>query len=239
VFTIGVAGWGGQDVFYWEIQQSTDILKAHFKLGERSLNLVNNTGTARDAPMATVQNLAEALGAAAQRMDRDKDLLVLILSSHGSRDGFALDYDNLVSRTLDPATLRTMLDASGIRNRIVIVSSCYSGAFVKPLETPDTMVMTASADDRTSFGCADDRRWTWFGEALFEKGLAGHATLADAFADARTTIAGWERAQDYTPSHPQIFVGDEIALRFPDIVGKPPLATLGATEPGRRQAKSE
>jgi hypothetical protein len=239
VFTIGVAGWGYQDVFRWEIQQSTDILKTHFKLGERSLTLINNAETSRDAPMATISNIAESLRATAHRMDVDKDLLILVLSSHGSPDGFALSYQNLVERTLDPATLRMMLDASGIKNRVVIVSSCYSGAFLKPLETPDTMVLTASSADRTSFGCADDRRWTWFGEAFFAKALADHVTLADAFADAKATVSGWERDQGYTPSNPQIFVGEDLALKFPEIVGKPPATTLGASEPVGAHAKSE
>jgi hypothetical protein len=191
------------------------------------------------APMASVQNFGEALRAVSRRMDRDKDLLVLVLSSHGSPDGFALSYQNLIDRTLDPETLRLMLDAAEIKNRVIIVSSCYSGAFIPPLQNPDTMILTAAAADRTSFGCADDRKWSWFGEALFEKGLAERATLVDAFAAAKATIATWEREQKITASNPQIFVGDEIARKFPDIVGKPPIASLGALAPATSAAKTE
>ena len=230
VYTIGVAGWGYQDVFLKEIQQSTDILKSRFGFGDRTLRLINNAATQSEAPIASMQNLGAALRAVAARMDRDRDLLVLVLSSHGSPYGFALNYGDLVDRTLDPETLRRLLDEAGVRNRIVIVSSCYSGAFIAPLETPDTMILTAAASDRTSFGCADDRKWTWFGEALFQKGLTGRATLAEAFAAAKTTIATWEREQKLTPSNPQIFVGDEIARQFPAIVGKPPPTSLGAGE---------
>ena len=198
-----------------------------------------NPAVAHEAPMASIQNLGGALRAVADRMDRDKDLLVLVLSSHGSRDGFALNYDNLIDRTLDPETLRMMLDAANIKNRIVIVSSCYAGAFVSPLKSADTMIITAADAQHTSFGCSDDRHWTWFGEALFEKGLAEHATLADAFAAAKTTIAGWERDQKMTASNPQMFVGDEIARNFPDIVGKPTPAALGAVAPAASPTKAE
>ena len=239
VFTIGVAGWSDQDVFLKEIRQSTDILKSHFQLGDRTLNLINNAATAQQAPMATMANLGQALRAVAQRMDRDNDLMVLVLSSHGSRDGFALSYGDYVDRALDPQTLRLLLDDAGIKNRVVIVSSCYSGTFVAPLQNPDTMILTAASADRTSFGCADDRRWTWFGEALFEKGLAEHSTLADAFAAARTTISSWERAQNLTPSQPQIFVGDEIARRFPDIVGVSTPESHAAAAPAQTTAKAE
>ena len=106
VYTIGVAGWGYQDVFLKEIRQSTDILKNHFHLGERTLNLINNAATAHEAPMASMPNLGEALRAVSHHMDRDKDLLVLVLSSHGSRDGVALSYQGSRrphARPRDPA----------------------------------------------------------------------------------------------------------------------------------------
>ncbi len=230
VFTLGVAGWSDQDVFLNEIRQSTEILKTRFHLGDRTLTLINNWRSTGDTPIASVSNLGAALREISQRMDRDNDLLVLVLSSHGSPDGFGLDFDDVFSRTLDPATLREMLDAAKIKNRVVIVSSCYAGTFVAPLRNPDTMILTAADADHTSFGCADDRKWTWFGEALFEKALADNTTLADAFASAKATVANWEREDKLTASNPQIFVGHAIAKRFPDIVGKPPTSREAQAE---------
>ncbi len=238
IFTLGVAGWSEQDVFLKEIRQATDILKSRYRLGERTLTLINNEATARDTPIASMQNFGAALRGLAHRMDVEKDLLILVMSSHGSPDGFALSYDNIVDRTLDPQTLRQMLDASGIKNRVIIVSSCYSGTFVGPLQNPDTMVLTASASDKTSFGCADDRHWTWFGEALFEKALAEQVPLAAAFAAARATIGGWEREQNMIASNPQISVGDNIARNFPDIIGQPP-ASLGELDKRDKAARIE
>jgi hypothetical protein len=219
VFAIGVAGWGDQDVFMRETQQSLDILTSRFHLGTRVLSLVNNDATADERPMASMQNLGAALRAVGARMDRDKDVLILTLTSHGSPDGFALRYGDFVDRTLDPQTLKTLLDEAGIRNRILIVSSCYSGAFIAPLADADTAIITAASPTRTSFGCANERKWTYFGEAFFEKGLVGNATLADAFASAKTTIATWESEQKLIPSDPQVAIGDGIARRFPDLVG--------------------
>ena len=225
VFAIGVAGWSDQAVFMRETRKSLEILGARFGVGERGLALINNEATADELPMASMQNLSAALRGIAARMDRDNDVLLLTLTSHGSPDGFALNYNDFVQRTLDPETLRIMLDEAGIKHRIVIVSSCYSGTFVAPLRDPDTMVLTAASATRTSFGCADDRNWTYFGEALFEKALAQDASLADAFAVAKATIANWEREQRLTPSEPQIFVGEALAQRFPALVGKAPPAT--------------
>jgi hypothetical protein len=221
VFAVGVAGWSDQAVFMRETRRSLEILVERFGLGDRSLALINNQATADDTPMASMQNLSAALRAVAARMDRDKDVLLLTLTSHGSPDGFALRYDDLFDRALDPETLRSLLDEAGVKNRVIIVSSCYSGTFVAPLSGPNTMILTAASSVRTSFGCADDRNWTYFGEALFEKALAQPATLADAFLAAKATIAQWEQEQKLTPSEPQIFVGEAIARDFPELVGKP------------------
>jgi hypothetical protein len=239
VFAIGVAGWGGQDVFMLETQQSLDILTSRFHLGKRVLSLVNNPATADERPMASMQNIASALRAVGARMDPEKDVLILSMTSHGSPDGFALRYGDFVERTLDPQTLKTLLDDAGIKNRILIVSSCYSGAFVAPLADANTAILTAASSTHTSFGCANDRKWTYFGEAFFEKGLVGAATIADAFEAARATIAAWESEQKLVPSDPQIAIGDEIARRFPELVGAAGPAPAVAAEAGRAHASRD
>lgn len=237
VFAIGVAGWSEQDVFMRETQQSLDVLTAHFNLGKRVLSLVNNASTTDARPVASMQNLGAALRAVGARMDSDRDVLILTMTSHGSPDGFALRLDNLIWRTLDPATLKILLDDAGIKNRILIVSSCYSGAFATALADENTMILTAASATRTSFGCANERKWTYFGEAFFERGLKDNATLAGAFQSARRTIGQWEREQKLTPSDPQIFVGAEIARRFPQLVGDG--SSLAARETEGEPARSE
>ena len=64
-----------------------------------------------------------------------------------------------------------MLDDAGIRNRVIVVSSCYSGTFVDALRDDDTLVMTASAKDRNSFGCSNEADFTYFGKAYFDEAL--------------------------------------------------------------------
>jgi hypothetical protein len=132
-----------------------------------------------------------------------------------------------------------LLDEAGIRNRILIVSSCYSGAFVAPLADEDTVVITAASSTRSSFGCANERKWTYFGEAFFEKGLAGNATLSEAFASAKATIAAWEGEQKLVPSDPQISIGDRIARSFPDLVGAAFPASAVAAEAGSAPANRQ
>jgi hypothetical protein len=111
------------------------------------------------------------------------------------------------------------LDEVGIRNRILIVSACYSGSFIPALADEDTMIMTASSATRKSFGCSDTRNLTYFGEALVENGLRRGDTLIGAFAIARDVVGDWEREQKLTPSQPQIHVGARLRSRLGAIIG--------------------
>ena len=218
IFVIGVAGWSEQDVFIRETQQSLEILKDRMSIGNRTISLVNNAKGA-EAPIANIQNLAYIFRGVAARMDLEKDILILTMTSHGSPAGFALEFESMVDRTLQPQVLKDMLDAAGFKNRIIIVSSCYSGAFVPTLADSRTMIVTAASAKRTSFGCANDRNWTYFGEAFFERGLREEPSLGGAFEKAKKLITKWEDEQHLTPSEPQIFVGAELQRRFASLIG--------------------
>ena len=91
-----------------------------------------------------------------------------------------------------------MLDEARIRWRVVLVSACYSGGFLDPLKGDTTMVITAAHKDRTSFGCADENEFTYFGRAFFKEALPGSASFQDAFARAESLVGEWER-KDGTP----------------------------------------
>jgi hypothetical protein len=155
--------------------------------------------------------------------------LFLALSSHGMK-GAHLSVTNTGMRegTLDAKDLAEMLRESGIRWRVIIVSACFSGSFVKPLADDHTIVITAAAKNRTSFGCSDQRDLTYFGEAFYRDALSHSAHLRDAFEAAREDIQERELAEEFTPSKPQSFFGPlmEEKLRgieqtYPPAIGRP------------------
>ena len=110
-----------------------------------------------------------------------------------------------------------MLDTSGIKNRVLIISACYSGSFVEELASDNTLIMTAASDNRTSFGCSNEREWTFFGDALFNHALRETYSFESAFAKARETVSQWEREQGITPSDPQISAGSAIHAKLKDV----------------------
>ena len=104
-------------------------------------------------------------------MDKDEDVLILFMTSHGTRGGFGLQLPGRPLVEFAPRELAKILDGAGIQNRVVIVSACYSGTFVPPLANDNTIVITAADARNPSFGCAPGREWTFFGDAFFNRSL--------------------------------------------------------------------
>ncbi|MBC7768251.1 MAG: peptidase C13 [Phycisphaerales bacterium] len=209
VYMITGALWS-DPVFEREATQAEALMRPHFGAEGRSIILSAGAGTApRNYPAATPNNLAAAIGQVGALIDPNEDLVVIFLTTHGAPDGTAaIREHNRMFAGLRPAHLASLLNQANIRNRVVIVSACFSGAFIAPLATDDTIVLTAAQHDRSSFGCRPENEWTFFGDALFNRGLRSGGTLLQSFDDAKRLIEGWEREQNLTPaSNPQRYVG--------------------------------
>jgi hypothetical protein len=208
-YVIAAALWS-DPVFEREATQAASILTDHFGAQGRTIVLSAGAGpSARTLPPATPNALSAALGRVGELIDPSEDLVVVFITSHGAPDGSAAFREtNRLGAALRPAHLRDLLAQAGVRKRVVIVSACFSGAFIAPLMDEDTIVLTAAQHDRTSFGCQPENEWTFFGDALFNQNLRNGGGLLPAFDRAKTLVAQWERERNLTPpSNPQKFVG--------------------------------
>jgi len=219
LYFVAFAGDAQQDVFRKDAQLALKVMDERWGTGGKSLALINNPRTLLDTPIATVSNLRAALTELGSAINPDEDVVMLYLTSHGGRDHtLEISLPPLELAQLSPSTLRTMLDDAGIRWRIVVVSACYSGGFIPALEDAQTIVMTASQSDRTSFGCGARSDATYFGEALFEQGLARADSLLSAFEMAKKRVAEREAAAGFKPpSNPQISVGAAMAEKLKEL----------------------
>lgn len=215
VYFVGVAGDGSQDVFLRELHLAQHHLEQRFGASLRSLLLVNNRATVERSPLATATTLELALTGIAARMDRDQDLLLLYLTSHGTREHeLIVDLADLPLQDLAARRLGEILARSGIPRRAVVVSACYSGGFIDSLADPRTLVLTAARADRDSFGCGDDEEMTYFGRALFERALPHAGSFAEAYDIARREVTAWEARDGFTPSDPQWSPAADVEARF-------------------------
>ncbi|MES2105682.1 MAG: C13 family peptidase [Pseudomonadota bacterium] len=215
LYFLGVAGYAAQDVFMKEVNYVRAMFDRRFGTAGRSLALINNPKSVREAPIASVSSMQMSLNRMAQLMDVRRDVLFLYLSSHGAHDHtFTLEFDGMQFYELNPQSLRAMLDISGIQNRVIVVSACYSGGFIEALKTDDTLVMTAAAADRTSFGCSNEAEFTYFGKAYFDEALQQTDSFITAFELAKPLIREREASQGFESSDPRIFIGKNIGGRL-------------------------
>ncbi len=204
LYLLAVGGDGSQAVFRREVDFVARDFAERFATAGRTIKLVNDR-RAMDLPMATYTSIERALGAIAKRMDKDQDILFLYLTSHGSKEHeLILSQPGLRLNDLPATKLRALLDASGIRHRVIVVSACYAGGFIDALRDPNSLIITASRHDRRSFGCADDRDFTYFGRALLKEAIPATPSLVAAFDAARKQVHELEVREEKEPSLPQI-----------------------------------
>jgi hypothetical protein len=216
LYFVGFAPYGAQDVFRKDVEAARDVMDEKWGTKGRSIVLLNNPQTLLTAPFATITNLRETLNEIGTAIDADNDVVMVYLASHGTRDfHLAASQPPLTLVELTPAGLRQMLDDSGIKWRIVVVSACYSGGYIEPLKDDQTIVITAARPDRISFGCGDRSDATFFGEAFFQKGMATADTITGAFDVAQKRVDERERSEGYSPpSEPQVWIGPEMAEKL-------------------------
>lgn len=204
-----------QDVFRKEVEYVQELFDRRFDTAGRSVLLVNHEETADAHPLATATNLASVLELVGATLDPEEDLLFLYLTGHGSSDHeLQAKFPPLPLNAIDPPRLAGMLASSGIPGRVVVVSACYSGGFVDALADPHTLVASAAASDRRSFGCSNDAELTYFGEALFAGALEETRSFETALERAAERIAEREQAEGKQPSRPQLAGGDALRPRL-------------------------
>ena len=199
-----------QSVFVRESAMVAGVLQDRFGAQGHVVQLVNHPSVTDSIPWATNQNLRASLQALARQMDRENDVLVVYLSSHGGADfRLATQHPPLEVAELTPQMLRSMLDEVGVRNRVIAVSACFAGGWIGPLSGDNTLVMTAADATHTSYGCGSRSELTFFGRALFDEQLRNTYSFEDAFAAAGPIIQQREiegKKEDGF-SNPQIAVG--------------------------------
>jgi hypothetical protein len=214
-FFLGFAGVGDEKVFAQEIGLAGRVLGERYGIDDRSLSLINDQRDLQRAPLATVSGLKYALQGLGSRMNVDRDVLFLSISSHGAQDpAIVVSNSQLPLKDLSDEDLADALRESGIKWRVIIISACFAGAFIDSLRDPQTIVITAAAADRTSFGCSNDRDLTYFGEAFYRDALPDARSLQDAFDEAKSAIAARERREHVTASNPQAYFGAKMQAKL-------------------------
>jgi len=211
MYFLGFASYGSQDVFMKEALYAQKLFDSKLETSGRSVTLINNKQTVDKIPLASVTNLETTLAYLAEVMDTDNDILFMYLTSHGSKDHeLSVSMKGFPLNNLPAAKMAEIIKASGIKWKVIAISSCYSGGFIDKLKDENTIIMTASKSDHVSFGCSDEAEFTYFGRALFEKAIPATDSFVDAFKQARKWVSEWEDKDNYDHSNPQFWTHKKI-----------------------------
>lgn len=204
LYTLTLGGDGKQSVFLRESDYVSNMLTSRFgAFGQ--IRLVNHRDHLVDRPMATRENLRRAALTLAERSGPE-DLIFIYLTSHGtSEHELVLDQPRMELSDLPADELAAVLAPLKNRDKIIVISSCYSGGFIPALKDERTLIMTAARADRVSFGCTEEANFTYFGDALFAQALNQTDDLEQAFKLAKATVAERELADSFEASEPQIW----------------------------------
>lgn len=213
LFVLAIAGDGSERVFRNEVLHLERLAATRLDAAGRVLVLANHPPSdgVRRYPDASEQGIRAALAGLGARMDPHEDLLLLYVTTHGTEDHeLHLLRPGRAPQLMSPQALREALDASGVRHRVLVISACFSGGFIRALRDPDTLVLTAARRDRPSFGCGHDSVATYFGRAWLVDGLNATVDFDAAFDQARVAIEAREMAEGRLPSLPQRHRGERI-----------------------------
>lgn len=213
LYSLTLAGDGKQSVFLRESDYVSNLLTSRFG-AYGQIRLVNHRDHLGDRPMATRESLRRAALTLAERSGPE-DLLFIYLTSHGTHEHeLVLDQPRLELADLPADELATVLAPLKNRDKIIVISACYSGGFIPALKDDRTLIMTASRTDRVSFGCSEEADFTYFGDALFAQALNQTDDLQQAFTLAKATVADREVADNFEASEPQIWAPKGVLARW-------------------------
>lgn len=204
-----VAALDSDAVFGREANETAKLLSKKYQANGRTIILSTGDDEANNTPEGNPNNLAKSIARIGEIIDKQNDIFVLYISTHGHPiTGLAYKNKNLASGFIGPKYLANMLEENGIKKRLIIISACFSGIFIPEIGNEESVIVTAAAHDRASFGCRPDNDWTFFGYAFINQALRTGIEFKMAFNNARNIINSWEKKARLKSSNPQIKVGE-------------------------------
>jgi hypothetical protein len=153
---------------------------------------------------ATQQNLNEVFFRVGAWSNKYPLTVVVLISSHGNVDQLAINVADHAYPPIRSSVLDTWLRRINPSTpTAVLLSACHSGSFMPALRNGSRVVLTASAAERSSFGCSTKSTNTWFIESLLEQGMHPALSWSDSFARTAKRVDTKEKELKLVPSLPQ------------------------------------
>lgn len=188
-----------------------------------------------DRPFAHLGNFQKTIKHIGRQVG-EKDLVVILLSSHGNVGYVANQIGKQRYGDITAGHIKTVLQDLKDTPTVLIISACYSGSLISSLEAPNRIILTAASKSKASWGCAPLDKNTFFIDELFGKSFDASLTLKEVFEKTEKQIIQREEAQKLSHSEPQIFVGDRMRDFANETLNKSLLLTSTVTNPDAKAA---
>lgn len=208
VYFLAFAPDGGQADSLRRAEAGARLFESRFGAARRTLVLANSRDSADTVPLASGTNLNYVLQRLGRIMLTDQDILFLSLSGRGRADAqMPVQLDSLGFRPLSAGGLAAMIEDSGIRWRVVVVSSCYAASLLPALKDDRALVIAAASSGRKAFECTQNGGTAQFDRAFFDDALSQTTSFTEAFGRAQTEVGQWESDSREEHSEPQMATG--------------------------------
>lgn len=130
----------------------------------------------------------------------------IYFTSHGGPQGILVNDAIFAPREM----AQLVNEACADRVTVAFVSACYSGVFIPALKADTHMVMSAARPDRTSFGCGETNKYTFFDQCVLES-IPAAPNFPRLAAKVQDCVATREKAEGVDmPSEPQVNIGTTV-----------------------------
>jgi Peptidase C13 family len=164
-------------------------------------------GQSADWPYASPENVERVLKKISE-LATPQDKVIVLFSTHGAPGLLEVNVAETPQPNIDSKFLKQVLAPLESRPVLLVLSACFSGSFIEPLGSPNRIILTAAARDRSSFGCQFQSTNTYFVDAFFNQPAAIDRSIAELMTQAKVDIDQREKAQKLAPpSLPQIAIG--------------------------------
>jgi Peptidase C13 family len=158
-------------------------------------------------PYSTMENMALVL-AKVTALARPQDKVVILMTTHGNVDLLSINFSEKYYPSVDSKWINRNLNGLRGKPTLLLLSACYSGSFIDPLAGPSRIILTASAKDRSSFGCQFQSTNTYFIDSLLNQPTFLDSSIVQLMNTAKLEVDKREKEQKLTPpSLPQMSIG--------------------------------
>jgi hypothetical protein len=162
-----------------------------------------------ETPFAHLASLTDTVKTIASQVKKD-DIVTIVLSTHGYTKLLATQIGGRDYASILDTQLATALAPLNNVPTILIISACYSGSLIPALKSENRIILTAAAEKKISYGCQPLAKNTFFIDALYGDKHDATLSLIEEFELTKKRIALRETTMKFSPSEPQIFIGEKM-----------------------------